>query len=93
LACTLSRVFVLWLARHTGAAVQPRLTCSRLSSRTLVLVLGVCAQRPRRAYATELAQFHSEDYVDFLARVTPDTAHVRDAHRTCVWRAREDSSV
>ena len=35
------------------------------------------AQRPRRAYAAELAQFHSEDYVDFLARVTPDTAHVR----------------
>ena len=25
----------------------------------------------------ELAQFHSEDYVDFLNRVTPDTQHVR----------------
>lgn len=28
--------------------------------------------RPRKAYPVELAQFHSEDYVDFLARVTPD---------------------
>mmetsp|Transcript_46150 Transcript_46150/g.147659 ORF Transcript_46150/g.147659 Transcript_46150/m.147659 type:complete len:429 (+) Transcript_46150:39-1325(+) len=31
--------------------------------------------RPRRAYPVELAQFHSEDYVDFLNRVTPDTQH------------------
>lgn len=31
--------------------------------------------RPRKAYAVELAQFHSEDYVEFLNRVTPDTQH------------------
>lgn len=29
-------------------------------------------QRPRMAYPMELMQFHSEDYVNFLARVTPD---------------------
>eukprot|EP00898_Chlorokybus_atmophyticus_P006404 jgi/Chlat1/6765/Chrsp50S06460 len=29
--------------------------------------------RPRRAYPVQLAQFHSEDYVDFLQRVTPET--------------------
>ena len=29
-------------------------------------------QRPRQAYAMELTAFHSEDYVNFLARVTPD---------------------
>lgn len=34
-------------------------------------------QRPRRAYGVELAQFHSEDYVEFLQRVTPDTQGVR----------------
>ncbi|EIE27745.1 class I RPD3 type histone deacetylase protein [Coccomyxa subellipsoidea C-169] len=28
--------------------------------------------RPRMAYPMELMQFHSEDYVNFLARVTPD---------------------
>ncbi|KAK9815875.1 hypothetical protein WJX72_011119 [[Myrmecia] bisecta] len=28
--------------------------------------------RPRRAYPVELAQFHSEDYIDFLTRATPD---------------------
>ena len=28
--------------------------------------------RPRKAHPVELAQFHSEDYVDFLARVTPE---------------------
>ncbi|KAL6744804.1 histone deacetylase [Haematococcus lacustris] len=27
--------------------------------------------RPRRAYPSELAQFHSADYVEFLSRVTP----------------------
>ena len=36
-------------------------------------------QRPRRAYASELAQFHAEDYVDFLARITPETAQARAA--------------
>lgn len=35
--------------------------------------------RPRRAYAVELAQFHSEEYVDFLNRVTPDTQHLHQA--------------
>eukprot|EP00191_Tetraselmis_sp_GSL018_P004661 CAMPEP_0177599656 /NCGR_PEP_ID=MMETSP0419_2-20121207/13120_1 /TAXON_ID=582737 /ORGANISM="Tetraselmis sp., Strain GSL018" /LENGTH=422 /DNA_ID=CAMNT_0019092425 /DNA_START=487 /DNA_END=1756 /DNA_ORIENTATION=+ len=28
--------------------------------------------RPRAVYPVELAQFHAEDYVDFLSRVTPD---------------------
>ena len=28
--------------------------------------------RPRRAHPVEMAQFHSEEYVDFLARITPD---------------------
>ncbi|KAK9734534.1 hypothetical protein RND81_04G146300 [Saponaria officinalis] len=28
--------------------------------------------RPHKAHPTELAQFHSEDYVEFLHRVTPD---------------------
>ena len=37
--------------------------------------------RPRRAYASELAEFHTEDYVDFLSRVTPDTAQVRGLQR------------
>ena len=32
--------------------------------------------RPRRAYPMELAQFHSEDYIDFLSRVTPDNQHM-----------------
>eukprot|EP00899_Mesostigma_viride_P021228 jgi/Mesvir1/29106/Mv18412-RA.1 len=29
--------------------------------------------RPRKAHPVEMAQFHSEEYVDFLHRVTPDT--------------------
>jgi len=35
--------------------------------------------RPRRAYTVELAQFHTEEYVDFLQRVTPDTQHLHGA--------------
>nr|TKR63664.1 hypothetical protein D5086_0000323280 [Populus alba] len=31
--------------------------------------------RPHKAYPVELAQFHSEDYVEFLHRITPDTQH------------------
>jgi hypothetical protein len=33
-------------------------------------------QRPHKAYPTELAQFHSADYVEFLHRITPDTQHL-----------------
>ena len=29
-------------------------------------------QRPRRAYPSELAQFHSPDYVEFLSCITPE---------------------
>ncbi|CAI0398228.1 unnamed protein product [Linum tenue] len=29
--------------------------------------------RPHKAYPSELAQFHSEDYVEFLHRIRPDT--------------------
>ena len=31
--------------------------------------------RPYRASAEDMAQFHAEDYVDFLQRVTPDKVH------------------
>ncbi len=31
-------------------------------------------QRPHVASAEEMASFHSDDYVDFLRRVTPETA-------------------
>ena len=31
-------------------------------------------QKPRRAYAAELKQFHTSDYVEFLARVAPGSA-------------------
>ncbi|KAF5205100.1 Histone deacetylase [Thalictrum thalictroides] len=32
--------------------------------------------RPHKAYPVELAQFHSEDYVEFLHRITEDTQHL-----------------
>ncbi|KAF9596994.1 hypothetical protein IFM89_014708 [Coptis chinensis] len=32
--------------------------------------------RPHKAYPVELAQFHSEDYVEFLHRINPDTQHL-----------------
>ena len=32
--------------------------------------------RPHLASAEELAAFHSDDYVDFLRRVTPETVKV-----------------
>eukprot|EP00798_Chlamydomonas_sp_ICE-L_P009961 gene9961-7837_t len=42
----------------------------------LVLGYGLHNQmdvfRPRKAYPCELAQFHSEDYVEFLSRITPE---------------------
>eukprot|EP00873_Tetraselmis_striata_P038131 jgi/Tetstr1/458395/TSEL_044833.t1 len=31
--------------------------------------------RPRAAYPVEIAQFHAEDYVDFLSKVTPDNVN------------------
>lgn len=35
--------------------------------------MGGRVQRPHKAYPQELAQFHSEDYLDFLHRITPNT--------------------
>mmetsp|Transcript_18038 Transcript_18038/g.39400 ORF Transcript_18038/g.39400 Transcript_18038/m.39400 type:complete len:430 (-) Transcript_18038:364-1653(-) len=31
--------------------------------------------KPRRVYPVEMATFHSEDYIDFLNRITPDNQH------------------
>jgi len=43
----------------------------------LLLLLFFCdMQRPHKAYPTELAQFHSADYVEFLHRITPNTQHL-----------------
>eukprot|EP00201_Polytomella_parva_P010780 CAMPEP_0175067836 /NCGR_PEP_ID=MMETSP0052_2-20121109/17324_1 /TAXON_ID=51329 ORGANISM="Polytomella parva, Strain SAG 63-3" /NCGR_SAMPLE_ID=MMETSP0052_2 /ASSEMBLY_ACC=CAM_ASM_000194 /LENGTH=393 /DNA_ID=CAMNT_0016334771 /DNA_START=146 /DNA_END=1327 /DNA_ORIENTATION=- len=43
----------------------------------LVLGYGLHKQmdiyRPRKAHPAELAQFHSDEYVEFLSRVTPET--------------------
>ncbi|KAL6841214.1 hypothetical protein ACP4OV_028987 [Aristida adscensionis] len=38
--------------------------------------------RPHKAYPTELAQFHSADYVEFLHRITPDTQHLYGSELT-----------
>lgn len=40
------------------------------------LLVDFRIQRPHKAYPTELAQFHSPDYVEFLYRITPDTQHL-----------------
>jgi histone deacetylase 1/2 len=34
----------------------------------------VCTQKPHFASQEEMAAFHADDYIDFLRRVTPDTA-------------------
>ena len=39
--------------------------------------------RPRRSYPVEMTQYHAEDYVEFLSRITPDTAseHMQSIQR------------
>ena len=39
--------------------------------------------RPRRSYPVEMTQYHAEDYVEFLSRITPDTAseHMQSMQR------------
>ena len=39
--------------------------------------------RPRRSYQVEMTQYHAEDYVEFLSRITPDTAseHMQSMQR------------
>lgn len=39
---------------------------------SLIAVLCSVLQRAVKAQPTQLGQFHSADYIDFLARVTPD---------------------
>ena len=42
----------------------------------MFLFVEFVMQRPHKAYPVEHAQFHSEDYVEFLHRITPDTQHL-----------------
>eukprot|EP00190_Bangiopsis_sp_CCMP1999_P004825 CAMPEP_0198733348 /NCGR_PEP_ID=MMETSP1475-20131203/45008_1 /TAXON_ID= ORGANISM="Unidentified sp., Strain CCMP1999" /NCGR_SAMPLE_ID=MMETSP1475 /ASSEMBLY_ACC=CAM_ASM_001111 /LENGTH=391 /DNA_ID=CAMNT_0044496633 /DNA_START=183 /DNA_END=1358 /DNA_ORIENTATION=+ len=48
--------------------------------------------RPRKAAAEELVQFHSEDYINFLKRVTPDVAQefTKELHKFNVGRTGGD---
>ena len=46
------------------------------------------AQRPHKATASEMAAFHSADYVDFLRRITPETAKQVAAQMTKCAAAR-----
>lgn len=52
---------------HTDTLGPPDHCCCPFSTAT-----PAATQRPRKAFPVELAQFHSEDYVDFLSKVTPD---------------------
>ena len=41
------------------------------------LIIDACPpQRPRRLNRVELAQFHSEDYVEFLEKICPERLEV-----------------
>lgn len=61
----------LWTVQKDGDLC----TCERLT------------QRAKPATKREMSQFHTDDYVDFLYRVTPDNldAYVREQAR-CMWR-------
>ena len=72
-----------WLLRTAGTVV-------------FVLVFKSCAldvvgfgcglQRPHPASPEELTAFHSDDYVDFLRRVTPDNIKTyTQAMSKCTW--------
>jgi len=63
------------------AALNPRVSSPSLAP--------LVTQRPRRAYPAELTQFHSEDYIDFLAKVTPDSARGELAGQVRRERERE----
>ncbi len=42
------------------------------------------SQRPRRLNRVELAQFHSEDYVEFLEKICPERLEVRVSCDACL---------
>jgi len=48
--------------------------------------------RPRAATKDELLQFHADDYVDFLLRVTPDNAH-QFAHQFARFNVGDDCPI
>lgn len=57
----------------TDQYIELPITCCWLSlTPTLVLSTTSCLQRPRKAYPSELTQFHTQEYVKFLAHVCPD---------------------
>ena len=67
-------VLAFGLYRKMECYVRPR--CCRSSAGRGVTPLSppLSPQRPHLASAEEMAVFHSDDYVDFLRRVTPESA-------------------
>lgn len=40
------------------------------------------SQRPKRATPSQITRFHTDDYVDFLLKVTPETVNELTGHGT-----------
>ncbi len=65
-------------SRTNATVSQQQRTQGQCRSRggTCLRPLVDAAQRPRRLNRVELAQFHSEDYVEFLEKVCPERLEV-----------------
>lgn len=69
--------------RHAGQDANPS-TCAR----ALFLLAHACSclQRPKRATPESMTAFHTDEYIHFLHRVTPETAEELTYHGTrCEW--------
>lgn len=49
------------------------------------------AQRPRRATKTEMTRFHTDEYIDLLEAVTPETAEAMTGGGIRCKRREEES--
>jgi histone deacetylase 3 len=49
------------------------------------LISKMDVYKPRRASTLDLIQFHSEEYIEFLKRVTPDTINKQETRQFCIF--------
>jgi len=60
--------------------VLVRFQRSILTARVTDKRVDLTAQRPKRATAESMTRFHTDEYVNFLERVTPETAEQLTYH-------------
>ena len=74
----------LWPIQENGDI--RKCCCSRMDVSIALTRICILLQRAKPATKREMTQFHSDEYVDFLSRITPSNmnSYIKEQHK-CRW--------